>query len=130
MSWSLRPTEWYEDDVADEHRKLVAATGIELARRLIMRTPVDTGRARGGWIPTVSEPSTHVSRALDPTGSATVAAAVRTFAPSNIPRYPVLYVSNNVEYIEALNNGHSKRAPAQFVEMAVAEMGGLASLVL
>ena len=29
------------------------------------------------------------------------------------------FESNNAEYIESLNRGHSKQAPAQFVEMAI-----------
>lgn len=130
MSWSLPPLDWHDDQVVNEHRKLVQAVGVELGSRLVRRTPVDTGRARGGWIPSISKPSGAVSRALDPSGNGAIRAITQTFASSKVPAYPVLYISNNVEYIGALNDGHSQQAPAQFVEMAVAEMGGLASIVL
>lgn len=75
--------------------ELTAKTTLDVERDLKMATPVDTGRARNGWIST---------------------------APT-VP-YQVGIVENNVEYIGRLNNGHSKQAPKLFVENIVNRYNG------
>lgn len=58
---------------------------------LVRATPVDTRRARGGW-------QAETPQSVDENG----------------------IVDNNVEYINKLNDGHSKQAPTNFVENVVA----------
>lgn len=69
----------------------VQKTTLDAQRDLILATPVDTGTARRGW------------QATTPS---------KPFEPG--------VVENNIEYIGALNDGHSKQAPANFVENIVA----------
>jgi len=59
-------------------------------------TPVDTGRARRGW--------------------------------RNIKKYDTYgfrdgTISNEVEYIDVLNNGHSRQAPRYFIEQVLMKIG-------
>ena len=47
---------------------------LELLRRLIMRTPVDSGRARGNWQASVGTPATGETGTTDKSGSAALEA--------------------------------------------------------
>jgi hypothetical protein len=88
----------------------------EIHGRVSDKTPVDTGRARGNWFPSIGRPST----AYDPDAKDKVNPG--GFVPQTFPPYIKAWITNNVPYIEALNNGHSAQAPANFVELAVAEV--------
>jgi hypothetical protein len=98
------------------HKKIT----FEAAKRLIQRTPVDTGRARGGWITTVGAPSTQVGGEDDKQGDSTLKKSVA--ALSNLTPFQVIYITNNVEYIEVLENGHSKQAPRGMLKTTVHDL--------
>ena len=94
--------------------KLMKMASVEFFRQVIISTPVDTGRARYGWYITVNAPSTQTP----PEGNYVVP---DINSHSNVGTFTVkdkLYITNNVPYITALNNGSSKQAPARFVENA------------
>ena len=61
---------------------------LEVDRKLVLRTPVDRGTARGGWITTVGRPTDRAPAGDDPSGSAAIArnqaisATIRDFAIS------------------------------------------------
>ena len=56
---------------------------LEVARRIIMATPVDTGALRGNWFPSYETPDVSYDEGLkDPSGTATVAQNV-TPSPRN-----------------------------------------------
>lgn len=90
---------------------------IDLWSSITRRTPVDTGRARANWFLTVGAPSTEVAH-LDAKG------------PGSVPEPPMpdvsgidgtqsVFIINNLPYIEALENGHSKQAPNGMVRLAI-----------
>lgn len=91
---------------------------------LVTSTPVDTGRARSNWV-VGAGPSTRAINAYAPgaggsTGGANTEAALqqaRNFLSST--DVSVIYISNNLEYIQYLNEGSSAQAPAGFIEAAV-----------
>lgn len=72
-------------------RKIV----FDLTRNIIKRTPVDTGRARAAW---------QVGRSLPTSGKGSQSTGW-------IHAGDVVYIANNVEYILALEYGHSTQAP-------------------
>ncbi len=76
-------------------------------------TPVDTGHARANWVPSIGSPHTG-----EVEGSAAHAQGVSQIIAYELEQGP-LYVANGVPYIQRLNYGHSKQAPALFVEAAV-----------
>lgn len=89
-------------------------------RAVVMATPVDTGRARANWQATIGAPATGTVNGA-PGKGASVAAATSQ-ASAVIAGYrsgQVIFLTNNLPYIVPLNNGHSKQAPANFVESAV-----------
>ncbi len=98
---------------------------------IIKRTPVDTGRARGGWIATLGAPST--SSPVAPSGNpiATANATARKALGK------VYYLANNVSYIGVLEyggypnppasgimtiGGYSRKAPAGMLRVSISEI--------
>lgn len=103
---------------------------LEATTLLVARTPVDTGFAASNWIPTEGAPATEtVGSKLNVNTTAPVAAAQGLVALRGAGRSPTTgrfrarryFVSNNVPYINALNDGSSTQAPTGFVQQAVAE---------
>lgn len=97
---------------------------LELLSRLVLRTPVDTGRARGGWQASVGSPATEETGVLAPGAEAPIEGGVSEAlsaagavisnalsAMSDLPPYSVVWITNNVPYIQALEDGHSMQAP-------------------
>lgn len=93
---------------------------LEALKRIVMKTPVDTGRARGNWQVTIAEPSELQLKDTDVDGSKVLAAGAAAIA--DLPPYQVVWISNNLDYIEALEDGHSKQAPKGMVALTIAEL--------
>ena len=83
----------------------------EAAARVIERTPVDTGFARANWFPVVNG-----RQAAGGTG-----AVVASVSFSGVQVGDRIGVVNNVEYIRALEYGHSQQAPQGMVRVTVAQ---------
>ena len=76
-------------------------------------TPVDTGRARNSWLAT--ENPLQFANTL--TGGLGVAASL--LKPPSRDKIEQFYITNGVDYIDKLNAGSSKQAPARFVENTI-----------
>jgi len=73
--------------------------------------PVKSGRARGNTIVSVKSPDATFTDDTDKNGEATKAKGSATINADNDP-YAVVYVQNNLPYIERLEGGHSsEQAP-------------------
>lgn len=82
------------------------------------------GRARGNWFVSIGTQYAGTTKEVDPNGGRTIQrgqAVINSSAP-----LAAIHITNNLPYIVPLNQGHSKQAPAAFVEMAVAK--GIAHL--
>lgn len=97
-------------------RKLV----IDIHRELVKETPVDTGWAMNNWFPSIGNPITETAGDPENVGTASAKMAAGLIA---VLRWKfdqgVAWVCNNVKYIEKLNAGHSRKAPAGFVESVI-----------
>lgn len=74
------------------------------------------GRARANWLPSLNVPITEQKDTIDKTGAVTIQLAV-----SELSRFKLgdtFWISNNVPYIERLDQGWSTQAPAGFVVKA------------
>ena len=117
---------------------------IDLYARVMERTPIDTGRARAGWHLTTDGNSAFVPPDMAGNGFSDIktrgrakgsatAAEVRTsrslvgLMQGHVEGFDfrledgVVWLINNVEYIEALENGHSRQAPQGMVSLSLAE---------
>ena len=94
--WALTAT----DDAVREVQKYFA---FEVLRRVVRRTPVDTGRARGGWQVTLHNPAENAGTKTDPSGADAVSSGQAVIGLAQ--PFQVIWISNNVEYIRILEEG-------------------------
>lgn len=105
----------------EELDALCGETGKEVRHRMAQRTPVLLGRARANWKLGVGAPDPYYEPdARDPSGKDGDAEAHETARNARVGL--VLWITNRVRYILALNRGSSRKAPAGFIELTVAEI--------
>ena len=76
------------------------ATFLDLSRQIMTLTPVDTGRARGNWIPSLNQPKT---RALHTTDNFVMTRVENVLSKEKAD--DTLYLMNNLPYIWKLEYG-------------------------
>ena len=100
---------------------------IDLDTRVVLGTPVDVGRARGNWFPSLNAPATGIDEgARDKSGSQAIAAVTSTALQAELG--DTVWLTNNLPYILPLENGHSGQAPEGMVDLnlnaVAAQYGG------
>lgn len=98
--------------------RLLRGTFLTVDQVAVTATPVDTGRARANWLPSVGGPI-EGDAAPDTTGQSALSAAQSVAGTYRISAGP-LVITNNVEYISFLENGSSAQAPNGMLAQAVA----------
>lgn len=99
---------------------VVRKVGLAVDQVAVTSTPVDTGRARSNWIVTFGAPTDDErgENEWDRGGNVSLQQA-----QSAIDAYDVslgdLFITNNVPYIERLENGWSAQAPSGMLAGAV-----------
>lgn len=94
--------------------------GLQLVRGVILKTPVDTGRARGNWQVSINVSINTVIDRLDRSGGAAISDG--TSLVTSAEPFSVISLQNNLPYIIKLEEGHSKQAPAGMVELTLNEI--------
>lgn len=100
--------------------KIVKQVAVSVDQAVVTATPVDTGRARSNWLASIDVARTGTVPTHGPGAEAASIAAARAVIASRKPGQAI-FISNNLPYIERLNQGSSSQAPAMFVEAAVNE---------
>ena len=85
---------------------------------LVRSTPVDTGWAASNWLPSVGKPIEGAAGSRQNVSTEAQERGVREIASWKLEKGPI-FIVNNVPYIGDLNNGHSKQAPAGFIEIEI-----------
>ena len=94
---------------------------MESFKRVIFRSPVDTGRFRANWGCSIGSPHAGTVEVFDQDGRGTVALANNTVQAWN--GQGVIYLSNNLPYASALEySSHSGQAPQGMVRITAAEI--------
>lgn len=114
--------------VEENADRVVRKVALVADQAVVMATPVDTGRARSNWLVglgtapqgTVGQ---HVPGTKGSTGEANAQESISIGRATIGQRRPGqdIHITNNLDYIEDLNRGTSRQAPANFVETAVAQ---------
>jgi hypothetical protein len=102
-------------------RKLV----LEVGSRLIQRTPVKKGGARGGWQTTISSPATAPNNRIMPAGTTAINEMRATLKDWNPTSGVSAFITNLVPYILRLEHGYSRQAPSGMMAVTIAEVGGI-----
>lgn len=97
--------------------------GLTLYQQLAVISPVDTGRLRLGWMPSLNIPSDYLPE--EGKHSFPDIAGRSMSAWGNSTFEDVFYVVNNVPYAVYVNNGTVKLAPRRFVERTITVVGNL-----
>jgi len=100
--------------------KVMKAISLNVTANLREDNPYDTGWSRANWLNAIGK------RTLTPVGSKqnvddkTQEASIAHIATSYTLEQGIIFISNSVKYIIALNAGSSKQAPSGFVQIAIA----------
>jgi hypothetical protein len=113
--------------VAQNADRLIRKVALAVDQAVVHATPVDTGRARSNWIAQLGSPSSEIREPYAPgdglgASEAANAQAATDQALSAIAQYrsgQEIHITNNLPYIQKLNDGHSAQAPENFVEQAI-----------
>jgi hypothetical protein len=120
MSFTLDLKRFTEKE-GEARDDIVSGIEIELFNSVIRDTPVDTGRLRGNWFPSVGAEGNETSEDIDPTGQQ--AQQRSTAFVSGLSGGRLTYLTNNLPYAVPIEFGHSAvKAPAGMVRKNVARM--------
>lgn len=115
----------------DRLNLVVRKVSFDLFARIIMRTPVDTGRARANWFASVNSASIETTEDTDPgpvNGQGTGDSAARARAQAVTLQAKAgdrIFLMNSLPYILALEDGHSKQAAAGMVKVTLQDYPGI-----
>jgi hypothetical protein len=101
-----------DEELTETINSLARIQALDTTTELKRETPVDTGRAKNSWLLTDSRDRFKDAKS-SPTG------VYNVLPPVSKTEIETLYVTNGTPYIEDLNQGSSRQAPARFVEQVV-----------
>lgn len=115
-----KAADFIQGDMAKWYRKVI----FEVFKRIVLRTPVDTGRARGNW---QLEAGRSASGTVEIEGNEGEMAdhAMRNAETilATIPAFSLVHITNNVEYVYYLEyDKRSSQHPEGMVEITLTEM--------
>jgi hypothetical protein len=119
------------DDVARVKAKLQKRAdqmyrnlALDAGGRIVERTPVDTGRARGNWNFSIGTVDGSTTEDTDKTGTVTIS---KIRSGTKAAKFgDTVYIANGLPYIHRLEYGWSKQAPAGMVRVVAAELQPIA----
>jgi hypothetical protein len=117
----------FESNTARKMTRIARKVVLELFKRVIYKTPVDTGRARSNWQVTIGTTASGTVEIDDKNGAATMSKAVadsRGFKAGD-----TIYLTNNLPYIRRLEEGWSRQAPAGMVALTVQEFAAVVNQI-
>lgn len=100
--------------VADTVKRI----GFAVHGELVMQNPVATGWSRANWIVSIGTPFEGVAGTREDVSMIEQAIGQGRLLVYDLKKGDV-WISNNVPYIQALNEGHSPQAPEGWVEDAI-----------
>ena len=101
----------------DKAELVVRKVALDLGGQMIDRSPVDTGRFKSNWMPSVGPVDTSTTVMADPSGARAktrIAEKVAGWQPGQ-----TIWIVNSLPYAYRLEHGWSKQAPAGMVRLAV-----------
>lgn len=109
----------FNEEVSSMMLLVTQKLAMEALNRVVMKSPVDTGRFRGNWNVSFGTPTAGPDL-VDKTGSEVITRGNAVIMGMKVPM--TVWVSNHLPYAEALENGHSQQAPAGVVAVTFEEL--------
>lgn len=111
-------------EIPDRGSLLLKRIAFEAFTRIILKTPVDTGRLRGNWQASVNTPHNNILEKEDKSGFSTLAEGLGNL--DGIQPGTVVWITNNLPYAERIENGHgANNVPGQMVGRTLKELSKL-----
>lgn len=114
------------DEIEKAASDLAIGVALTIVGDLAIKTPVDTSKALSNWQVTLDNPANNTIPPYYPgsDGSTFSASAAETLSKAKIAlrdKKPgeSIFITNNLPYINKLNEGSSKQEPAGFAERAI-----------
>lgn len=120
MGWNNPPINFSFEVLKDADTLTKKITG-EIAQGVIVASPKDTGQFIQNWRVGVSSVNGLVDDCVDPNRTPTIMRNLSAIA-SGGGIGKLVYISNSLPYARKLNDGHSKQAPMNFVELTMQEV--------
>lgn len=98
---------------------VIRKIALDLFTRVILKSPVDTGRFRGNWQVAIGSIPSGTLAIDDKGGTATIAKV--TAETLGLVAGQTITLVNNLAYASALEYGHSKQAPNGMVRLTLQE---------
>ena len=113
----------FEKDALRKMNLAVRKISLEIFSRVILKSPVDTGRFRGNWQVAIGSIPSGTLELDDKTGTATVSKADLKLVGAKAG--DTIYLANNLPYAVRLEEGYSQQAPAGMVALTVQEFAAI-----
>jgi hypothetical protein len=98
---------------------VVRKVALDMFTRVIIKSPVDTGRFKGNWQVAIESIPAGTLKIYDKEGTATIAKV--TAEVLGLKAGQIIYLVNNVSYAIPLEYGHSQQAPGGMVRITIQE---------
>jgi len=117
----------WEKKTADKLDLATRQIALQIFSRIIIKSPVDTGRFRGNWQLAIGSVPSGTLELDDKTGTATITKGTATSLGVNAG--DIIYFANNLPYAQRLEGGYSSQAPAGMVALTVQEFQSIVAAI-
>jgi len=117
----------FERKTARKMDLAVRKIALEMFRRIILKSPVLSGRFRGNWQLAIGSVPNGTLELDDKTGTATIAKGAATVMGINAG--DTIYFANNLPYARRLEEGYSQKAPNGMVALTIQEFQSVVSRI-
>ena len=98
---------------------VIKKLAIQLFELIVLKTPVDTGRARASW----NLSNANIDIGVAPPGDYSLEDALNKVSEKSVVGMArTIWITNSLPYILALEHGHSQQAPTGMVALSVEEI--------
>ena len=106
--------------VPEKANQFKRAIALQILARVVMMTPVDTGRARGNWQVSINTINIGELSRLDSNGPGTIQTESEKIG--DVQPGDAIWIHNNLPYIHVLEDGSSAQAPTGMLRVTLAEI--------
>jgi hypothetical protein len=125
--WSV-PFDKIAKKIGGDLLDVVKESSLFIFSRIILLSPVDTGRFRANWICSLDQPIDATREEEDKSGSITIERADKVISSMLISQK--VFLVNNLPYAYRLEHGWSQQAPRGMVEVAAQDFQGTVKRIL